>query len=200
MTEEKKRRYPTSTEWAKAEALWATGDATLEELSTLVGVSAVSVSLHMKKKKITKGEKAEERRKQVAEKVAKEALSDIGEHSRRIKETKDEHYNMARAIANLTWRTILEAQQKATPLASIQPNLKSLETAMNILTKSQQARWQVLGLDRPDAIDDAELPELEITELTAEEIAELRDRNFNDPLDFGDAELPLPDDDIEITG
>ncbi|HCW4986009.1 TPA: DNA-binding protein, partial [Acinetobacter baumannii] len=62
MTEEtaNKRRYPSASAWAEAEALWASGDVTLEDLAKKVGVSATSVSLHMKKRKITKGEKAKE--------------------------------------------------------------------------------------------------------------------------------------------
>ena len=186
--EARSRRYPTASEWAEAEALWATGDVTLDDLASIVGVSQTSVSLHMKKAGITKGEKADEHRKRVAEKVAETALGDISEHSQRIKETKDEHYSMAKGIAILTWNEIKKAKQERTPFGAIAPNLKSLEIAMNVITKAQQARWQVLGLDRPDAVDDNELPELTISELTAEEIAALRDRNFNNPLDFGDIE------------
>lgn len=189
-----KRRYPTALEWAEAEALWATGDVTLDDLAEIVGVSTTSVSLHMKKSKVTKGEKAEEHRKKVAEKVAEEALGDVSEHSQRIKETKDEHYQLSKAIAKLTWQEIKKAKQDRTPLGAIQPNLKSLEIAMNIIAKAQQARWQVLGLDRPDAVDDSELPELVISELTATDIETLRERNFNDPL-----ELDIDDEDeIEV--
>lgn len=184
MSEDIKRRYPTVSEWAKAEALWATGDVTLEELAKMVGVSTTSVSLHMKKAGITKGEKADERRKAVSEKVAEEAMGDISEHAQRIKETKDEHYKASQSIAKLTLRELAKAQQEHTPFGAITPNLKALEVAMNILAKSQQARWQILGLDRPDAVDDTELPSLEITELTADEIEELRQRNFNDPLEL----------------
>lgn len=184
-----KRRYPTASEWAEAEALWATGDVTLDELAEIIGVSTTSISLHMKKAKITKGAKAEEHRKKVAEKIASEALGDINEHSQRIKETKDEHYNLSKAIAKLTWQEIKKAKEDKTPLGAIQPNLKSLEIAMNIITKAQQARWQVLGLDRPDAVDDSELPELEISELTAQDIETLRERNFNDPLELEPIEI-----------
>lgn len=195
-TKEVKRRYPTASEWAKAEALWATGDVTLDDLANIVGVSTTSVSLHMKKNKITKGEKADEHRKKVAEKVAEEALGDVSEHSQRIKETKDEHYNLSKAIAKLTWQEIKKAKQNGTPLGAIQPSLKSLEIAMNIITKAQQSRWQILGLDRPDAVDDSELPELVISELTATDIETLRERNFNDPLD-----LDIDDEDeVEIAG
>lgn len=46
MTEEtaNKRRYPSASAWAEAEALWASGDVTLEDLAKKVGVSATSVS------------------------------------------------------------------------------------------------------------------------------------------------------------
>lgn len=182
--DEKPRRYPKPSVWAEAEALWATGDVTLQELAEFVGVSTTSVSLHMKQKNISKGEKAEERRKKIAEKVESSSLGSISEHSARIKETKDEHYNMSKGIALLTWKTIKDAQTSGTPFGAIQPHLKSLEIAMNVLTKAQQSRWQVLGLDRPDAVDSEDLPDLVISELTAEEMEALRERTFNDPLDL----------------
>ncbi|MDR8284238.1 DNA-binding protein, partial [Acinetobacter baumannii] len=94
MTEEtsNKRRYPSASAWAEAEALWASGDVTLEDLAKKVGVSATSVSLHMKKRKITKGEKAKEHSERISKQVAEDILSEGTVHSQRIKETKEEHY------------------------------------------------------------------------------------------------------------
>lgn len=78
MTEEtaNKRRYPSASAWAEAEALWASGDVTLEDLAKKVGVSATSVSLHMKKRKITKGEKAKEHSERISKQVAEDILSE----------------------------------------------------------------------------------------------------------------------------
>ncbi len=194
----KPRRYPTMKEWAKAEALWATGDVTLEELAGIVGVSMTSISLHMKKKGITKGERAKDISKKVAERVAEDAIADVALHTQRIRETKDEHYRMAQRIAALTWNEIVTAKQSRTPFAAITPNLKSLETAMNILQKAQSSRWTVLGLDRPDMVDADQIPELVISELTADEIQQLRDRDFGNNFDFDDDTVTEIDEDQNV--
>ncbi|WP_151708816.1 winged helix-turn-helix domain-containing protein [Acinetobacter brisouii] len=179
MTTEKKTQ-PKPKQWAEAEALWELGETTREEIANKLGVSQTAVSMHMKKHNIERGSRADEHRKKIAEDVTEAATSDATIHAARIRETKDEHYQMAQHIAKLTWHEILTARKDKSPFASITPNLKALETAMNVLQKARVERWAVLGLDRPDAVDINELPDLVIEELTAEQIEALRSRDFND--------------------
>lgn len=181
MTEEtaNKRRYPSASAWAEAEALWASGDVTLEDLAKKVGVSATSVSLHMKKHKVTKGEKAKEHSERISKQVADDILNEGTVHSQRIKETKEEHYKMASGLARLTWGEIVTAKNNGGGYAAIQQNLKALEIATNVLAKIRQERYAVLGLDKPDAVDATQLPELVIEELTADQVQQLKDRDFN---------------------
>lgn len=181
MTDEStaKKRYPPASVWAEAEALWASGDVTLVELAKKVGVSTTSVSLHMKKRGVTKGEKAKEHSERISKRVAEDVLGESTVVSSRIKETKDEHYKMAKGLARLVWNEVVQAQAKGGSYGASQANFKALEIASNTLAKLRQERWAVLGLDKPDAVDATQLPELVIEELTADQVQELQARDFN---------------------
>lgn len=199
----KVRKRLTPKQWAEAEALWAAGEFTKERLGAKFGVSAHAVFLHMQKKGIKKGAKAEEHKKKVAEAVTSAAVDDATITAARIRETKEEHYKMSAALAKMSFSEILEAKRSGSPVAVAMNNLKALDAAMTVLTKARMERWAVLGLDRPDAIDEDGLPELLISELTAEQIQELRDRDFNEfddlegavQVDAGAQDTPEPDDD-----
>lgn len=177
--EEKKRRL-TPKQWAEAEALWASGEVTLPDLSKKFGISDQALHKHMKRRGIEKGAKAEAHKKKVEEAVTAAAVDDATILAARIRETKEEHYKMATAIAKMSFNEILEAKRNGSPVAVATNNLKALDNAMNVLTKARMERWAVLGLDRADSFDDEGLPELLISELTAEQIQELRNRDFNE--------------------
>ncbi|MDS1095754.1 winged helix-turn-helix domain-containing protein, partial [Acinetobacter baumannii] len=123
---------------------------------------------------------AEQHRAKIADAVQKAATEEASLHAQRIRETKNEHYAISQNIAKLVWQEVLTAKKNNQPLATAAPNLKALDIAITALAKARMERWSVLGLDRPDAVDTNELATLEITELTADEIEELRERNFNE--------------------
>lgn len=172
-----KARNLTAKQWREAEAMWESGDFIYEDLVKKFGKSASTFERHFKKNGIVKGAKAAATKKKVEEKLAATAVDEATVIAVRIKETKEDHYKMASALAKLTWQEILKTKQDGVPLAVALNNIKTLDAAMNVLTKARAERWAVLGLDRPDAVDPDELPELIISELTAEQIQELRDRD-----------------------
>lgn len=178
MTTEKKP-LPKPKQWAEAEALWALGAATRDELAKKLDVTPTAVTMHMKKVGAVRGAKAEEQRKRISDVVTEAAVSDATVHAQRIKETKESHYKMAAALANMAFGEILNAKQEKAPLAVATSNLKALDSAITVLAKARIERWAVLGLDRPDSVDTNELPSLVIEELTADQIEELRNRDFN---------------------
>lgn len=179
MTTEKKTT-PKPKQWAEAEALWALGEATRDEIAKKLDVTPTAVSLHMKKVGVKRGSKAEEHRRRIAEQVTDAATGDAAIYAQRIKETKDDHYMMSRTLARMTWEELANCKKTGSPLSVATSNLKAIESAMAIISKARQERWAILGLDRPDAVDTNELPELVIEELTAEQIEDLRNRDFND--------------------
>lgn len=186
-------KHMTPAQWAEAEALWEAGQVTLGDLAKKFSKAEETFSRYFKRKGLKKGAKKEEHAEKVKEKVADEIADDATTLAKRIRETKDEHYQMARAMGQLTWREVLNAQKEGRSIATSTPQFKALKEAMTTLKMVREERWAVLGLDNPDTENDANLPELVIQELTAEQIEEMQRIQESDPgmqtLNFED----LPD-------
>lgn len=179
MTTEKKT-LPKPKQWAEAEALWELGEATRDEIAKKLDVTPTAVTLHMKKRGVTRGSRAEEHRKKIADQVTEAATADAAIYAQRIKETKEEHYKLSANLARMAWEEVANCKKTGAPLSVATSNLKAIEAAVNVISKARQERWAILGLDRPDAVDTNELPALVIEELTADQIEDLRNRDFND--------------------
>lgn len=170
----------TVKQWAEAEALWESGTVTYEDLMNKFGLAQSSFERHFKKKGIVKGAKAAAIKAKVDEKLAVAAIDEATIIAARIKETKEQHYTMSANLSKLAYSEILQAKKDGQPVAVAMNNLKALDKAMDVLAKARTERYAILGLDRPDAIDPDEMPELVISELTAEQIEEMRKRDEAD--------------------
>ncbi len=195
-----KKRNLTPKQWAEAEALWESGTVIYEDLVKKFGCSISTFERHFKKHGNVKGSKAAAAKKKVEEKLAAAAVDEATVIAARIRETKEAHYKMADNLAKLAFGEILQAKRDNQPVSVALNNLKAIDAAMNVVKKAREERYAVLGLDRPDAVDPDELPELLITELTAEQIKELRDRDMTELDDIMQAQkpaAPASDDDDE---
>jgi hypothetical protein len=170
----------TAKEWARVEALWERGEVSYSDLVKKYGKSVSTFERHFRKRGIKKGAKREAVKKRVEEELAREDVNDAQVLAARIRETKEEHYKMAAALGRLTWNEILQAKRDGRPVATALPNLKALDGAMTILKKAREEKWAVLGLDRTDSVDPDLIPELIISELTAEQVKQLRDRDHTE--------------------
>lgn len=177
----------TASQWREVEALWKAGEATLAVLSIRFGVSVSTLARHLKGMK--KGSRASTISSAVAEAVEKTIVDDSVILAARIRETKEDHYKMATGISKLAWAEILNARAAGTPFSTAANNLKALDNAMTILKKAREERFAVLGLDRTDASDPNDIPELVIAELTAQQIE-----------DMGKADSLLDGEDGLVTG
>jgi hypothetical protein len=175
--EPRKIKRLTARQWASAETLWEAGEASLDDLAKKFSKDKATFKRHFDKHGIKKGSSKEELKKHVTAELAKSAAEDTAIIVSRIKETKEEHYKMAAGLAKLTWAEILKAKQDGLPVSIAINNLKAIDTAMSVLKKAREERYAVLGLDRDDHVDEDGLPELIITELTAEQVQELRARD-----------------------
>lgn len=192
----KKARKPnlSQKEWTEAKTLWESGEVTYSDLAKKFDRHEQSFIRYFNRHGIKKGTNRAKHMKRVEAQVEKAALNDAAIVAARIKETKEEHYKMASGLAKLTWAEVLKTKQDGVPVATALNNLKALDTAMTVLKKAREERYSVLGLDRPDAIDENDVPELVISELTAEQIAALRERSFNDIGDLEDVDVSNLDD------
>lgn len=78
---------------------------------------------------------------------------------------------------------------------------KALDVAMTTLKKAREERYAVLGLDRDDFVASEDLPELVISELTAEQIEKMRatDLDADDAVALADSkDAELQDDENTI--
>jgi len=187
----------TPRQWAEAEALWEVGEVTLDDLAKKFSRDRTVFTRYFKKHGIVKGSKAAARKEEVKEAVAAAGIDEATVLASRIRETKEDHYKMASAVAKLAWAEVLTAKKESKPFSSIKDNLKALDNAMNVLTKARMERYAVLGLDKDDYVDEDGLPELVISELTAAQIEELRNRD-EEGLEAGTA--VIPDELDEVTG
>jgi hypothetical protein len=194
----------TSRDWARCRALWERGDTTYKELCARYGRSYKSFERHFKKHGIVKGAKAAALKEKVAEAMAVEDVNDAQLLAMRIKETKEEHYKMASALGRLSWNEILQAKKDGRAVSTALANLKALHAATVNLKIVREERFAILGLDRTDAVDLDQIPELIIRELTAEQIEELRKRDHTEAEDLpttphnpsaGEEEPEEPEDD-----
>lgn len=191
----------TIAQWAEAEALWESGQVTLADLGKRFDKAEETFSRYFKKKGISKGSKREALVEKVKDEVSKAIIDDATVLAQRIRETKEEHYQMARALGKLTWREVLNAQKDGNSLAGATPEFKALKEAATVLKIVREERWAVLGLDNPDTENDANLPELIIAELTADQIENMQQEQESElGLQSLDLDDPIMDDDDELDG
>ena len=186
----------TPRQWAEAEALWEAGEVTLDDLAARFGRDRSAFTRYFKKHAIVKGSKAAARKAEVKEAVAAAGIDEATVLANRIRETKEDHYKMSSALAKLVWAEVLTAKKDEKPFSSIKDNLKALDNAMNVLMKARSERFAILGLDKDDYVDEDGLPELVISELTAQQIEELRNRD-EEGLEAGTVAV-IPDENLEV--
>lgn len=174
------RRVLTHRQWAEAEAIWASGLMGRRALAEKFGVSETSISKHMTAAGIKRGERAHEHREKVQKELEKAQATEAAIAAERIREATEEHYKMVSGLGKLTWQEVLTAKQEGRPVATALPNLKALETAIGNIKKVREEKWALLGLDKEKEIDDEDLPELVISELTADQVTNLRNQDFGD--------------------
>lgn len=160
-------------EWAEAEALWESGNVTLAELSKRFGKVEETFSRYFASHGIKKGSKQAQTSEMVKEEVVKSMVDDAKVLSTRIRETKEEHYKMTSAITKLVMNEVLSAKNSGMPYEAKGNNIKALKDAMSVIKMAREERWAILGLDDPDSINEDELPELMISEMTAQQIADM---------------------------
>ncbi|WP_251569601.1 hypothetical protein [Parasutterella muris] len=169
-------------------ALYDTGEFTAADIAKELGVDRSVVDSYIKNHGLIKGARADEVQKSAMNKAKTMAEQEATLVASRIRETKEEHYKMSMGLAKLTWSEVALCKQNGKPFSTIAANLKALELAAKTLAVTRAERWTVLGLDKDDKNTDA-LPELVLTELTADQIEQIRNYQEEESLELPDEEL-----------
>lgn len=181
MTKATTRRV-TPKEWAKAEAMYESGDYTLEQISEELGVHLITVQRHMSKEGIEKGARADEIKRRAAEKMDAAVDEDAEVLRQRIKETKEEHYRLNKVVDGRVRREMVMSEQEGR-----QPSLnviKTLKLMADTLKVTRENRYAILGIDNDHSADD-ELPTLEVREMWEEEVEAIRNRQDEQAKEMG---------------
>jgi predicted transcriptional regulator len=193
-----KTKNLTPKQWSEAEAIWSSGAMTRKTIAEKFGVTENTVRRHMAKYDIERASKVPAHKERVEEALAKNAVDDATIMATRIRETKEDHYKMAAALGKLTWQEVLKAKQKSEPVSTALGNLKALEVAIGNLKKIREERYSILGLDKDTFVDEEGLPDLVISELTADQIAALKARDHTEFDDIPATEDKDDDGDNEV--
>ena len=176
-------------EWGRLIALWEKGGISADDLSDSFNINKNSMLAGIKKRGGVYGRLAAEEARQ----VAKSSADDFQALIQKANDTKREHYQYARNYALLAHKKVVQAEKGEISYAEADEHIKTLLNATKLSVEARKDRFAVLGLDRDDLVLD-ELPTLEITEMTNEDIEairrvqEARERNIEDGIELGELE------------
>lgn len=180
----KKKRRLTPSQWASAQAMYSSGEYTLEEIANKYDVHAVTVQRRMKKHNIERGAAADAIKQKIEEKIEEAAETEVNITLKEISETKSEHLRILKAIDKRVIREMVTCETEGRAIATSMGNLKALKTMTDILEKTRLGRYKILGIDELEA-DSDELPILEVREMLDIEIDEIRNRQQQDAQEMG---------------
>ncbi|GAL22958.1 hypothetical protein JCM19235_1259 [Vibrio maritimus] len=188
---EKKRMTPK--DWIRAEAMYESGDFSLEQIAKEFGVHKITIQRHMKSKGIEKGAAAKKIKEAVEKRMEEAAAEEVDITAQRISEVKERHFTLASTIDKKITREIIEAEKEGRPIATAHNNIKTYKLMAETLKLTRDAEYQVLGIT--DEVNDDELPTLEVREMLDDEIAEIRDGQKEQAKEMGMLEEPYEDED-----
>lgn len=160
----------TSTERAEAIALWRAGATTLDQLAKQFGRSRETFVRLFNREGITKGDLREEHEKKVAEAAESVVVSDATVRLKRIQEVTDTNFRLITGLRNAVFGYAIRAKNENVPISKFAAEIRAYKEMIQSISMCRNEHWILLGLDKDDANDTDELPELKIRELTVEDI------------------------------
>lgn len=185
----------TEAQWAEIVERAELGTSKSSELAREFGVSPQAVSNYFKKHGVVAGSRKHEIASKIgtALGVAKAAEVVTFEHKRkqRIEETKTDHYNWMSAIQRQIMSKVANAVKAGDPIASIDADMRTLYRVLKSLEIGRRERYKLLDVE--GLVDETTLPQIQIRDLTEEEIESFRSASSED-------DDLLDDDDIVVEG
>lgn len=194
----KTRRVISDKLKAEAIAMWQTGEYKLSEIAAKTGIESTYWNRFFVMKKLRKGTKAKELNAK-REAALTEALTlDPAVYARRVFDTKNETYRILEMLRKMVAKTIVESSQKGLPVGSTQNDMKAIREAAAAIKICREEAYAVLGIS-PDDVNDDQLPQLTIEDLTEEQIESLQVQEGELEAIVG-GDLPVEDDEIVVEG
>jgi hypothetical protein len=185
----------TPAQWEIVTTLWELGKVTYRDLSEMFDITEESLRAGLKKRGAKKGSRVGE----VGEAILEQSKAQTTLKLERIDAMKERYLSYGDVLGKLTMKEVTEAVRASAPLSTRKENIAAIQKAAAIMAVLRAESYHLLGLNDENAITE-ELPELGITEYTADELEQIR-RGFelveDDPLDDETFELDLPFEDEE---
>lgn len=201
MTEEIKKsakRTVTPEKWQEVEQAWTHGKyATLADLSAKFKIPVNQLENRFDSRGLRRGQALEDYNRKMQEELEERAKAEAKIVADRIAETREWHYKTTTGLAKLAWNEVIEAKTAKIPLGNTKNNLSALESAMKVLRMAREERFAVLGVANDGTTADEEedsLPQMVITELSAQQIEDMRNRQPEDDDEDNDDVVIVGDD------
>lgn len=175
----------TAAQWAAVVAKWELGTHTLQSLSEEYRISLTAIKQGLNSRGAKRGVRAHE----VAEEVVEQQKSDRQRTAELAGRMKEKYLKYTDAISSIAMRKLMEQHAAGKSLEGIKGEMETLRKAAAVLSTMRDENFHLLGLYKDD-ISEEELPEIIISELTAEELDAIQ-RNFET-----DAAVTLSDEDL----
>lgn len=191
MSMESSSKRLTPMQWAEAEAKWATGEFTLDDLSNEFGVRPETLSRRFTKKGIKKG--AASIGRELRETYIETVKSRAELTAEKIQSRREKFDSWGVAIGGLIMKEIGQAAKDNAPISTREDNIKTLVKAAQGIQSAWAISKDALNMDAFTDEND-ELPELAFTQLTEDQIREIRQaQESEDELGIGE----FDDDDLD---
>lgn len=173
----KKARKPyfrmTAAQKVEAGVLWRAGEMTSAQIATKLGVPDRAMSQFTKSCGFKKGDLSAELEEKRAAVVEQALTLDPLVHARRVFDTKNETYRISEMLRKLVASEIIKCRQDGRKLGTIQNEIKTIREAAAAIKTCREEAFAVLGI-RPEDQGDEALPDLTVTDLTEDDIADLQ--------------------------
>ena len=177
-------RKLTPEQRAEAAALWRAGSVTLDDLSKKYGKRPENFSRLFRAMGIVKGSAVAETEKRVADELAGRVATAVAKELERISVVKDQHFAMSSALAKIAFSEITRARQAGLKLDSLKDTMMTLKLAGEVIGTSRKELYALLRVEDHDKEQELdELPELQVRELSNDQILQMQASQPVDELD-----------------
>lgn len=170
------RKRLTEGEWAQIVEAYELGIKGVTELADEFGCTRQNLSIRFKAHGIKRGSRAHElqaavNQAAVSNAVAAAARAETFADKRKawIEETRLQGYQLVKQASGLAAKAVVEQVKKSGSLAAIDDELKAIRRFQTIIIEGVNARLNDI-LRADESVDENELPELKIEDLSAEDI------------------------------
>lgn len=169
-------RSLTVAQKAEAVALWKAGTVTLDDLAKKFKKRPETFSRLFKRMGVEKGSAEKEAMRRAEAAAAARVASDVEETLKRIAQVKDTHFQMSRNLAAFAMRDIVQARAAGVDVGTLKDVMAVYKMAADVVGNSRKELFEILNVAKHEAtIDDDDLPDLTVRELSQSEVDALRD-------------------------